>query len=52
MEGKIKIAREVSGRIMVTFSYKQTSVAKIKTIVGRRWHPKGLKCFEIWRCAG
>lgn len=40
MKGKIKIAREVSGRIMVTFSYDQTSVAKIKTIEGRRWHPK------------
>jgi len=36
---EVKISKDSSGRITVSFLYDPNLVAKIKTIEGRRWHP-------------
>jgi site-specific recombinase XerD len=36
---RISISNDLSGRIIVSFSYNPQLVTKIKTIEGRRWHP-------------
>jgi len=34
------ISKDASGRIVVSFRYDPSTVARIKTIDGRRWHPE------------
>ncbi len=34
----VKVGKDVSGRIKVSFSYDSQLVAKVKTIEGRKWH--------------
>lgn len=54
MESQIKIPRipgleiqkMASGRLMVNFSYHPDTVARIKSITGRRWHSEE-KCWSI-----
>ena len=40
MDLKIKILKDKSGNIMVSFPYNLQFVEKIKTIRGHRWHPE------------
>jgi hypothetical protein len=36
---KVNISKDISGRIVVSFTYDLLLVAKIEAIEGRRWHP-------------
>ena len=36
---RIRISKDPSGRIIVSFPYDPVLVIKVKTIGGRRWHP-------------
>jgi hypothetical protein len=36
---KVNISKDISGRIVVSFTYDPLLFSKIKTIDGRRWHP-------------
>ena len=36
--GVVKVGKDVSDRIKVSFHYGQQLVAKVKTIEGRKWH--------------
>jgi len=40
MKHSIRIDKDVSGRIIVAFTYNPTRVIKVKTIQGYKWHPK------------
>ena len=42
----LEIQLMTSGRLMVNFSYHPDTVSRIKSIIGRRWHPKE-KCWSI-----
>lgn len=47
----IEILPGEDGRLIVRFPYCAESVAQIKTIEGRRWHP-GEKYWTVPRCEG
>lgn len=40
MKAVIKISKDVSGRIRVSFSYNPGYLLKVKAIPGYRWHPR------------
>ena len=37
--GVVTVSKDVSNRIIVSFSYDLQLVSKVKTIEGRKWHP-------------
>ncbi len=46
MTVEIKISEMANGRIEVTFPYNSSSITKVKTIEGYRWHPEE-KCWSF-----
>lgn len=39
MNTGVNLSKDISGRLIVAFSYNPEYVVKVKTIPGHRWHP-------------